>query len=68
MVLTGLNDRPAACQRLERAVEERYDRLIYLNVDPIFDPLRGEPGFRDIVRAIGLPPPAGRTENADGPR
>jgi TolB-like protein/tetratricopeptide (TPR) repeat protein len=63
MVLTGLNDRPAACQRLERAVEERYDRLIYLNVDPIFDPLRGEPRFKDVVRAIGLPPPAARTEN-----
>ena len=55
MVLAGLNDRSAACQRLERAVEERYDRLIYLNVDPTFDPLRGEPRFRDVVRAIGLP-------------
>ena len=60
MVLAGLDDRSAACQRLERAVEQRYDRLIYLNVDPTFDPLRGDPRFRDVVRRH-RPSEAGRS-------
>jgi tetratricopeptide (TPR) repeat protein len=54
MVLAALGDRGAACDRLERAVTERYDRLIYLNVDPVFDALREEPRFQALVSTIGL--------------
>jgi len=54
MVLAGLNDRSAACQKLERAVKERYDRLIYLNVEPIFDSLRSDSRFRALFSTIGL--------------
>jgi DNA-binding SARP family transcriptional activator len=68
MVLAGLGDRSAACERLERAVEERYDRLIYLNVDPTFDPLRGDRRFRDVVRAVGLPERDVPTTSAAGRR
>jgi DNA-binding SARP family transcriptional activator len=59
MVLAGLDDRSAACQRLERAVEERHDRLIYLNVEPIFDGLRTESRFRALTSSIGLREHAG---------
>jgi DNA-binding SARP family transcriptional activator/Flp pilus assembly protein TadD len=55
MVFTGLGEHQTACERLEAAVRERYDRLIYLNVEPIFDPLRDEPRFRELVALIGLP-------------
>jgi DNA-binding SARP family transcriptional activator len=55
MVLTGLNDSRSACERLERAIEERYDRLIYLNVEPIFDGLREDARFQRLVATIGLP-------------
>lgn len=58
MVLAGLDDRSAACQRLERAVTGRYDRLIYLNVEPVFDSLRGDPRFRALTSTIGLPHPS----------
>jgi tetratricopeptide (TPR) repeat protein len=68
MVLAGLGDRSTACDRLERAVEQRYDRLIYLNVDPTFDPLRDDPRFRDVVRAVGLPERAVPTTSAAGRR
>jgi hypothetical protein len=64
MVMAGLDEPATACQRLERAVEERYDRLIYLNVDPAFDPLRRDPRFRDVVRAIGLPERSAQARSA----
>ena len=41
---------------LEKAYEERAGRLVYLNVEHGFDPLRSEPRFREIVRKLGLPP------------
>jgi Tfp pilus assembly protein PilF len=57
MVLAGLNDVDGACERLERAVRNRHDRLIYLNVDPVFDPLRRHARFEGVRSTIGLPPP-----------
>jgi DNA-binding SARP family transcriptional activator/Flp pilus assembly protein TadD len=55
VVFAGLGECDTACQRLERAIAERYDRLIYLNVEPIFDSVRGEHRFQKLVELIGLP-------------
>jgi TolB-like protein/cytochrome c-type biogenesis protein CcmH/NrfG len=54
-VYTGLGEKSNALDWLEKAFEERNDRLIYLGVDPISDPLRSEARFRDLVRRVGLP-------------
>lgn len=54
LVLAGLGDGTGAINRLESAFEERYDRLIYLKVEPIFDGLRGDPKFESLIRRIGL--------------
>jgi DNA-binding SARP family transcriptional activator/TolB-like protein len=54
LVLAGLGDRTGAINRLESALEQRYDRLIYLNVEPIFDGLRDDPRFQSVIRRIGL--------------
>ena len=54
LVLAGLNDRTAACDLLAKAVAERSDRLIYLNVEPIFDDFREDPRFQRLVAAVGL--------------
>ncbi len=54
-IYLGLGDNESAMNWFERAYKERNDRLVYLAVDPIADPLRSEPRFRDLLRHIGLP-------------
>jgi eukaryotic-like serine/threonine-protein kinase len=55
VVYTALGRTDEAMLWLERAFDERSDFLIYLGVDPIFDPLRGDARFRRLVRRVGLP-------------
>ncbi len=40
---------------LERSFQERRDRMVWLNVDPLLDPLRSDARFHDLVRRVGLP-------------
>jgi TolB-like protein/Tfp pilus assembly protein PilF len=42
---------------LERAYAEHHSRLIYLRVDPVFDSVRREPRFQNLIDRIGLPVP-----------
>jgi tetratricopeptide (TPR) repeat protein len=48
----GEADRAFAC--LERAYQVRSAGLIYLHVDPGYEPLRSDPRFRQLVERIGL--------------
>lgn len=54
LVHIGLGDKDPAFASLRDAFEERYDRLIYLKVDPLFDDLRSDPRFEDLIGKIGL--------------
>ena len=54
-VYTGLGDKNQAFLWLNKAYQERTDYLIYLNVEPMADPLRSDARFQDLVRRIGLP-------------
>lgn len=51
----GLGDKEQAFAWLEKAYQERRDRVFLLNVDPLLDPLRSDPRFQDFVRRVGLP-------------
>ncbi|MGZ8846197.1 MAG: alpha/beta fold hydrolase [Pyrinomonadaceae bacterium] len=54
-VYIGLGDKEKALAALERAYEERYFLMIWINGDPLFDGLRSEPRFINLVKRIGLP-------------
>ena len=54
-VYMRLADKARALQWLEKGYQERDDLMIDLNVDPVFDALRSEPRFQDLVRRVGLP-------------
>lgn len=49
-------DLDAAMGWLEDALEARQYELLWINVDPKYDPLRGDPRFDSLVKTIGLPP------------
>ncbi len=50
----GLGNLSSALDWAERAYDERRGWLAYVNVNPIFDPLRNEPRFAALVRKMGL--------------
>jgi TolB-like protein/Tfp pilus assembly protein PilF len=51
-----LHDYDSAVDWLYRAYGDRSSTLLYLKLDPGFDPLRSYPRFQELVRRIGLPP------------
>jgi TolB-like protein/DNA-binding winged helix-turn-helix (wHTH) protein/Tfp pilus assembly protein PilF len=55
LVQIGLGHNDQAMSWLEKAYQQKSDFLLVLGVDPIFDGLRSDPRFKDLVRRIGLP-------------
>jgi hypothetical protein len=53
-VHAALNQHDKAFSLLERAVRERANRLVFLNVDPAYDTLRGDPRYGRILRTVNL--------------
>jgi serine/threonine-protein kinase len=56
LAYTWMGDTAAALDWLERAYAERAAWMSFLNVDPIWDRLRGEARFRDLIAQIGFEP------------
>jgi len=55
-IYAGLGEKDRAFACLEKAYERRDARLVEAKVYPLFDPLRSDPRFADLLRRIGLPP------------
>jgi TolB-like protein/Tfp pilus assembly protein PilF len=51
----GLGEKDAAFTWFDKAFLERNDRLAYLAVDPLSDPVRSDPRFTKLLARIGLP-------------
>jgi len=56
VVYTGLGEQAQALDYLEKAADERFNWLVFLKVEPLFDTLRSEPRFSALLRRIGLAP------------
>ena len=51
---TGLGNKREALEWLDEACEQRHGILTYLKVEPVFDPLREDPGFVKLLNRMGL--------------
>ena len=58
-ILIGLGDADGALDWMERAYDDRRGWMVYLNVNPILDPLRGDPRFAALVERMRLPTTSG---------
>jgi serine/threonine-protein kinase len=52
----SLGDLGEALSEMERAAELRASDLVWLGVRPVYDPLRGEARFQDLLARVGLQP------------
>ena len=50
----GMSKKERALEWLEKAYSEHSNCVIGMKVDPLFDPLRGDARFQDLLRRIGL--------------
>lgn len=55
LIHAGLRNNDEAFRWLEKAYEERSVWLVHLRDEPVFDTLRLDPRFADLVRRVGLP-------------
>ncbi len=55
LVYTGLEERDQAFEWLEKSCEERNSRLAYLKVEVLWDPLRSDPRFNQLLQRAGFP-------------
>ena len=56
MAWVGLNDTERALEALEQAFRDHEPCMVSLKVDAIFDPLRKEKRYKNMVRGVGLEP------------
>jgi tetratricopeptide (TPR) repeat protein len=51
----ALKDKNKACDWLDRAYKERSQPLTWLKVDPVYDSLRSEPRFIELMKKMNFP-------------
>ncbi|MCX6173793.1 MAG: protein kinase [Ignavibacteriales bacterium] len=44
-----------AFDALQKAYEQRDEQLVELSVNPLYDPIRNDPRFKELVKKVGLP-------------
>jgi TolB-like protein/Flp pilus assembly protein TadD len=54
IVYVGLGETDPALKWLEKSYAERERHIVALKVSPVFDPLRSDPRFQDLLRRVGL--------------
>jgi len=54
-IYAGLGDKDEAFRLLEKGYEERSAGMVYLAADSLWDSVRSDPRYTDLLRRIGLP-------------
>jgi hypothetical protein len=49
-------DKEGTLRWLEKAYQGRSGLLVYAKVDSVWDDLRSDPRFQDLIKRIGIPP------------
>lgn len=57
MVHLGLGERKQAIACLRQAADTHVTDVLFIGVDPVFDPLRGDADFQALCARLGLPGP-----------
>ncbi len=55
LAYTRLADKEQALTWLVKAEQERNGMIFDIKFDPVYDPLRDDPRFQDVLRRVGLP-------------
>jgi hypothetical protein len=43
-------------RQLEKAYQQHFNAMTALKVDPVYDPLRDDPRFQELLRRVGFAP------------
>jgi tetratricopeptide (TPR) repeat protein len=54
IIYVGLNDKDRVFEWLDKAYEERFEVLTFINISPFFYPVRDDPRFAGLLEKIGL--------------
>ena len=54
LAYAGMNNKDQAFGWLQKACSEHSSAVTALKVDPVYDPLRSDPRFQDLLRRVGL--------------
>jgi hypothetical protein len=55
VIYVQLNDKDRAFEWLQKAYEGHEHDLVFANAWPLFDNLRSDPCYQELVRRVGLP-------------
>ena len=50
----ALGDQNQAFAYLNKSYQDRSEQMLYLGVEPLVDPLRGDPRFDALLKQVGL--------------
>ncbi len=53
-IYVGLGENELALQWLRKSYDEHSDHILGVGADPVYDPLRADPRFQEMLRGIGL--------------
>ena len=56
IIFSGLGEKDKFFEWMEKSFEGRDTRLLFIKVDPIYDPLRSDPRFADLLHRMNLQP------------